>query len=502
MSNDTPSRGIAAIARTQPDTPAIHHHDGTTWTYGDLNQRADGIAHALAATGVGPGDRVAVMVHNRPEVFAVWTATARVGGLVVPISYRAAPAEVRYLVEDSSAKVLVHDRDEAPVGRGVGDLAAVWSVEDSATTTPSPTPVVPARVESQVSWMNYTSGTTGAPKGIVRPAPEPASEAPPQPFAQFWGFGPGRPHLLCGPAYHTAPGAYAQMSLVEGGPVVVMHPFDAEQCLQLIDQYRVTSSHMVPANFVRILQLDEKVRDRYDLSSVERIVHAAAPCPEPVKREIMEVFPPGSIWEYYGASEGMGTVISPQEWLEHPGSVGRPFPGLDIAIRDERGRSLPPNEVGTIYLAPVSGYEFEYHGSPAKTEEAWDRDRFTVGDLGWVDEDGYLYIADRRTDLILRGGANIYPAEVESALAGHPRVVDSAVVGLPHEELGQKVHAVLELDSPVTREELRDFLTEHLADYKLPTSWEFVDELPREPNGKIRKAELREATLASTSVSG
>jgi long-chain acyl-CoA synthetase len=318
------------------------------------------------------------------------------------------------------------------------------------------------------------------------------TEPPPNPYLGVLGLGGDDVHLLTGPAYHTAPAAWSQMSLFEGAAVVVMPRFEATECLRLIATHRVTASHMVPANFVRILELPPSERARFDLTSVRRILHAAAPCPVAVKRQVIALFPAGAIWEYYGASEGMGTLISPDDWLAKPGSVGRPFPGLDVRILDDDGRELPPGEVGTIYIQPFRGFEPRYHNAPDKTRDAYQGELFTVGDLGWKDGDGYLFIADRRTDLILRGGVNVYPAEVESALAEHPDVVDSAVVGVPDPRLGQRVRAVVELRRGATRDEdaLRAFLADRIADYKLPAEVLFVDELPREPSGKVRKRDL------------
>jgi long-chain acyl-CoA synthetase len=247
---------------------------------------------------------------------------------------------------------------------------------------------------------------------------------------------------------------------------------------------------MVPANFVRLLEVDWAA---YDRSSVRKILHAAAPCPVPVKRRIIDVFPSGSIWEYYGASEGMASVISPEEWLAKPGSVGRPFPGLSVRILDDEGGDLAPGEVGAIYISSFAGLRFGYHNDPDKTDRAWRDGFFTVGDLGWLDEDGYLFLADRRTDLIISGGVNIYPAEVETALLEDPDVVDAAVFGLPDERMGQKVHAVVEVRAGAGRdaEALLGRLAERLADYKRPRAVEFVDVLPREANGKVVKARLR-----------
>jgi long-chain acyl-CoA synthetase len=489
-------RGINGVARQNPDRIALVAGDRRI-TFGELDADANRVAHALTRAGVRAGDRVAVMLQNRPEVFAVWNGIARVGALVVPVSYRSLTSEVAYLVADSGAAAVVYD-DSDVVGPAVPELTgllAAWHVDDAALRTGPTTPANEDYLGATVVPMNYTSGTTGRPKGIDRAAPQPAHEYPPNPLAAFWGFTGSDVHLLCGPAYHTAPGAYAQMSLGEGGSVVVMPRFTAESCLELIERERVTTSHMVPANFIRILEAPW--RD-FDLSSIKKILHAAAPCPPAVKRQIMEVFPPRTIWEYYGASEGMGTVISPEEWLRKPGSVGRAFPGLQITIRDDEGNELPPGEIGSVYTSSMPGTaKFEYHNAPEKTSEAWRGDEFTVHDLGSLDEDGYLFLADRRVDLILRGGVNIYPAEVEHALATNPDVVDSAVFGLPDEQLGQHVHAIVELrpGAAPDRDALLGQLQGKLAPYKFPTTIEFIDELPREPNGKVLKRQLRDARL-------
>jgi long-chain acyl-CoA synthetase len=435
------------------------------------------------------------MLRNRPEVFVAWNAVARLGATAVPVGYRCTPAEVAYLAADSGAVVFVHGANvDASVVDDVDTVRSALDVETIRWDEGPSDPPTEDYLGAPVVPMAYTSGTTGRPKGIARAAPEKKREPTPNPIAGFWGFTADDVHLLCGPAYHTAPGVYAQLHLMLGARVVVMEPFDAGECLELIERERVTTSHMVPANFVRLLDTDWT---RHDRSSVRKILHAAAPCPVALKRRMMEVFPPGSVWEYYGASEGMGTVISPEEWLDRPGSVGRAFPGLSLKVVDDAGHDLPAGEVGVIHVSSIPGYKFGYHNAPEKTAEAWHGDYFTVGDLGWLDDDGYLYIADRRTDLIISGGVNIYPAEVEQALAEHPDVVDAAVFGVPDERMGQRVHAVVELRGGATASEsdLVESLRGSLAEFKLPRSIEFVAVLPREPNGKIRKARLREDYL-------
>jgi long-chain acyl-CoA synthetase len=268
-----------------------------------------------------------------------------------------------------------------------------------------------------------------------------------------------------------------------------MPHFDAEECLRLIERHRVTWSHMVPINFVRILKLPEAVRLHYDLSSVRRILHAAAPCPVEVKRSVMELFPAGSIYEYYGATEGLATVCPSDDWERKPGSVGRAAPGVEVRVFDDHGEPLPPGEMGTVYFSPMM--RFAYAGAPEKTQAAWRGEFFTAGDMGYVDEDGYLFLTVRKIDMIISGGANVYPAEVEAVLIAHPAVMDVAVFGVPDPEWGERVHAVVELGTALQTDDLLQFCRQRLAHYKCPTTVEVVERLPRDPNGKIRKRVLR-----------
>jgi long-chain acyl-CoA synthetase len=492
---DAAPRGVAGVARADPERLALVCGPRRV-TFGQLDRAANAMAHVLAARVTQPGQRVAVMLKNSVEGFAAWHGAARLGAFVVPVSTRLTAAEAAYIVSDSGSRLLVHDG--SPAAAGAAAQAGVPGVEvvDPVLAEGRDEPPTADFLGSPVTAMIYTSGTTGRPKGVVRPAPLPAREAPASPFAAFWGFAGDDVHLMCGPMYHTAPSAYALMSMVEGATVVIMERFDATECLRLIEAERVTTSQMVPANFIRILEADWRA---YDRSSVRKVLHAAAPCPVDVKRRIMEVFPPSTVWEYYGASEGMASVISPEEWLAKPGSVGRPFPSLTVRIVGGDGEDVKAGEVGAIYVSALGGTRFQYHNAPDKTEQAWRGDYFTVGDLGWLDEDGYLFLADRRTDLIISGGVNIYPAEVEAALVEEPDVVDAAVIGLPDERMGQKVHALVEMRPGVPRdaEALKARLGVRLADYKLPRTFEFFDELPREPNGKILKAKLREEWIGS-----
>jgi long-chain acyl-CoA synthetase len=485
---------VATIARAEPGRTAVVF-EGRRVSYGEFDALANAWAHALAPHVTAPGDRVAVALPNGVDVLAAWHGVTRLGALVVPVNTRLTAAEVAYLVSDSGARAVVHEGPgsaAAAAAESEGVPALAVGAEAAVPESDRSAPPRPEYLETPVVAMTYTSGTTGRPKGIARSEPPPpATTAPPSPFAAFWGFQRDDVHLMCGPVYHTAPSAYALMHLVEGATVVVMRKWDATEALRLFETERVTTSQMVPAQFIRILEADWQ---RFDLSSARKILHAAAPCPVPVKRRIIEVFPPGAVWEYYGASEGMCSVISPEEWLKKPGSVGRPFPGVTVRILDDEGNDVAPGEVGQIYISAFAGREFEYHNAPEKTRSAWRDGYFTVGDMGRLDEDGYLFLADRRNDLILSGGVNIYPAEVESALVEDEDVVDVAVIGLPDERMGQRVHAVVELRPGAARdaEALRARLATRLADFKLPRTVEFVDELPREPNGKVLKTRLRQ----------
>lgn len=439
--------------------------------HAELDRRATRMAHAFHERGVGPGDRVAVMLPSGFEFFVAGLATAKCQALLIPVNWHLKREEVDWIISDSGAKVLVTSDD-------IPDSDDESSIDDGF-----PTPAL----------MFYTSGTTGRPKGVVHGEASSARLGFVQDMlAELWGFTADEVHLLSGPAYHAGPGGYAFSTLYNGGTVVILPTWDAVEWLRLVDRHRVTSTFMTPAHFIRILEVPEDERAKFDLSSLRLVIHGGAPCPIPVKERIISALAPAEVYELYGASEGGATRISSTEWREKPGSVGTPWPGVEVRILSaEHGSPVPTGEDGLIYIAPPGGARFHYHNDPDKTDGAWRENAFTVGDIGHLDSDGHLYITDRLSDMVLRGGVNVYPREIEEVLHRHPAVVDCAVFGVPDDRYGEALKAVVETRAPASAQDLQSFVKEHLADFKCPSLVEFVDELPRDPNGKVLKRLLR-----------
>ena len=506
---------LARWARQQPDKVAAHFPDlGIAVTYAALDARANRMAQWLMAQGLEPGDGIALLMDNRPEFFEIAFACRRAGLYYTPLSVHLRPQEVAYMMTDAAAKAIIVSPALAELatallregatggvpGFAVGEGLAGYAGFEAALAAVAPDGPLPERPVGREFL--YSSGTTGLPKGIKRPLlPFAQREAPEwdMTWKTLYGFGPDVVYLSPAPLYHAAPHAYVRRTIMEGGTAVVMAKFDPLRALELIERHRVTHSQWVPTMFVRLLALPEDQRRRFDLSSLRCAIHAAAPCPVAVKQRMMEWWGP-IIWEYYAGSESVGTtVVSPQDWLARPGTVGRPVNGVTLHICDEDGRELPPGEVGRICFDGAP--RFAYHNAPEKTEAAYDaRGRATLGDLGRVDEEGWLYLSDRRADLILSGGVNIYPAEIEAVLLRHPGVAEAAVVGVPQEEFGEQVHAVIvprdpRADQAALRVELEALCRDGLAGPKRPRSWEFAGELPRSEAGKLLRRILKERYL-------
>jgi long-chain acyl-CoA synthetase len=508
MPPDARSAGLAQHAAKHPDKPAIVLND-TVRTYGDLNARVNQLARALRRFGIGAGDTVGAVLPNCIEWLELLNACGKLGALLVPVGYRLKGPEIAYMLADAGARLMVGApelRDE--IDRALDELqwpadqlwvtgdAAPWRGRSYVRALAAESIAEPegSFTGGGFNVLVYTSGTTGRPKGVERPLDPHTAHESLLGIATMWKLDAADVHLVAGPLYHTGPAGYAQVHLLIGAAIVVLPHFDALDALRCIDRWHVTTTFMVPTHFTRILQLPAATRQQFQLSSLRLVLHSAAPCPEHVKRGIIDVFPPGVVTEFYGASETGFTMITAGEWLRKPGSVGRPWPGHEIRILDDAGQPCAPGEVGLIYVRGPR-MDFRYRAAEEKNNTSFRDGFFTAFDLGYLDEDGYLYIADRRTDLIITGGANVYPAEVESVLLRHPKVADVAVVGVPDAEMGKAVVAVVELrpGEMESAAKLIAFARRDLAHYKCPRHIELVDRLPREPNGKVRRAELVEA---------
>ncbi|GAB2716130.1 acyl-CoA synthetase [Nocardia thraciensis] len=501
--------GLWNIAAAAPEKIAVVDPSGREVSYAELAAQADRFARGLRARGLRTGDVLVSMVHNTAEALAVYFAAYQAGLYIVAVNWHLTGPEVAYILGDSEAKAFVADERFAAAARGAADEAKVPA--DARFSVGSVDGFRPleelgagesGRPDARTTGapMLYTSGTTGRPKGVRRPltGADPDVVGPQATgFFGLFGIQPfdGHVHICGSPLYHTAVLNFASISIQLGHKVVLMDKWEPEEMLRLIDRHRVTHSHMVPTQFHRLLALPEEVRAKYDVSSLRCMIHGAAPCPQETKRRMLEWWGP-VVTEYYAATEGGGTSISGAEWLEKPGSVGKAWPYAVVKVLDDDGNEVPPGEIGTVYMR-MGGSNFEYHKDKAKTEDARVGDLFTVGDIGHMDSDGYLFLHDRRSDLILSGGVNIYPVEIEGELITHPKVADVAVFGLPHEDWGQEVKAVVQPaegvvgDAALTRE-LMEFAASRLAKYKLPRSIDYMDELPRDPNGKLYKRKIRD----------
>jgi fatty-acyl-CoA synthase len=487
----------------------ILHPAGTVITFDELEARANRLAHYFRQQGLREGDAVAILMENNEHMHAVMWAARRSGLYYVPINTHLTPAEAAYIIDNSGASAIVGSAALRKVCENLGEhlpdgLPATLLIADDDLDgwqrypeCVADQPDTPIDDEWEGDLLQYSSGTTGRPKGIKRALPHvPPSESPGMMSALvgFW-LHPDAVYLSPAPLYHTAPSVWSMQVQAGGITTVVLEKFDAEEALDAIQRHGVTHGQFVPVMFTRMLKLPEAVRNSYDVSSLQRVMHAAAPCPVEIKKQMIDWWGP-IVDEYYASSEAIGsTLITAEDWLTHPGSVGTSMLST-IHILDEDGNELPPGEAGEIYFE--GGFDFEYLNDAAKTASSRDSHGWkTVGDIGYLDDDGYLYLTDRRHHMIISGGVNIYPQEAENMLVSHPKVMDAAVFGVPDDEMGQRVKGVVQTVDPADAteafaEELLRWLRDRLAHYKCPRSISFEAELPRTDTGKLYKQSLIE----------
>lgn len=498
-------------AERHPERPAIiDEHGPMGWAR--LNERVNRCVDALRRRGVAERDTIVVMGGNRRQTYEVYLAAMHAGWIVVPVNWHWVADELAYVIDDCDAAAVIVDgawSDVAATALGATTRVSLAiggeppegfeSYEDALAGASPGEP----DDQSMGGPMFYTSGTTGFPKGVRSALSTTEGDTGTWSLIAA-GFGDmmkmpetGSVQLVCGPNYHSAQWIFGMVALLRGGTIVLQHRFDAAGALELIDTHRVTGVHLVPAQFRRFLDLPEPTRRAFDGSSLIGVFHGAAPCPADLKRRMIDWWGP-VVHEYYGGTEGgFLSMISAAEWLERPGSVGRILPTVEVVAIDETGARLGPGEVGELAFRSLIGNDFAYHNAPEKTADAHRGDGFgTLGDVGYLDHEGYLYLTDRTIDMVISGGVNIYPAEIEAVLADHPRVGDVAVIGIPDEAMGEALLAIVEPAGDATTgddlaDELTTFARGRLAGYKVPRRWRFVDSLDRSPVGKLDKNHLR-----------
>jgi long-chain acyl-CoA synthetase len=497
-------------AMGQPDKPAvIDAETGRVVTFADVDGASNRFAHLLRSHGLAAGDVIALMLDNVPEYFGIAWGAQRSGMHYVCVSTRLTADEVNYILADSGAKLLVVGESAAVLAPQISFAGARYAmgvtIDGWIALEPAMAalPLTPIADERAGVDMLYSSGTTGRPKGVKVPLPEDSAIAQGNTLvmvAMAFGLSGDSIYLTPAPLYHAAPLRWSMTVHKLGGTIVLMRHFDAEGVLQAVERYGVTSGQFVPTHFVRMLKLPAEVRAQYDHFSLKVAIHAAAPCPIPVKQAMIDWWGP-IIWEYYAGSEGNGiTMITSDQWLTHQGSVGKAISGI-LHICSEDGEEQPPRSEGLVYFE--GGNPFSYHNDPAKTAESHNAQGWsTLGDIGWMDEEGFLYLTDRKSFMIISGGVNIYPQEIENHLVTHPKVIDVAVIGAPHPDMGEQVVAVIQPADMANAgdglaSELEAYCREKLSSVKIPRRIDFREELPRHPTGKLYKRLLRDEYWAA-----
>jgi len=483
-----------------------------------LKKNANKAAAALHSVGVWQGDVVAVLLRNDFAYFEVTQAATILGATTVPMNWHMTPEEIAYVLEDCDAKMVIAHSDllteavltvcsgrELAVVQTPAEIVCAYSISEQQCKIPGATPEWYGWISSFEEWdkdpmsvsapMFYTSGTTGMPKGVKRKpvAPEVAMKAIKRTGLAFGLLDQTVRSIMTGPLYHSAPNAYGMKVVRDGGLLVLQPRYESEDLLKLIESYKITHLHMVPTMFIRLLKLSDEVRERYQLSSLKHVAHGAAPCPADVKKNMIDWWGP-VIYEYYAMTEtGIIASCNSQEWLEHPGTVGKAVEGIEIKIIDEAGSPLPIDTPGEICIASETTPYVSYHRASKKTEEMRHGNFIATGDVGYLDEDGFVHISDRISDMVISGGVNIYPAEIEKVLLGMPGIKDCAIFGVPDEDFGERLVSVIETQQDLEPQLVIDYLKSHIASYKVPREVLFMDTLPREDSGKIKKRILRDA---------
>ncbi len=484
-------------AQGTPDGIAVIQGE-RRWTYAEHNARANALARALQNLGLKPGDR-GVWIGSNDEMVVLWGHAARKAKLVsVPLSYRFTPDEMTYIITNSDCRVVFCDPEFTDTLRSL-DIPNVAEIVDynraeELIAAESGDALPDTDEEATGASMIYTSGTTGKPKGAVRTTTDPGLVAA---LIAELRYGPGQTHITTGPLYHSGPSAFSALTHVLGGTIVVLKKFDPEEWLRLVDEHKVNTTFTAPTQLKRLVNVAPDVRKRYSVSSLSTVIANAAPVPFALKKQWIETFGEGHLFEVYGSTElGVDTIIKPEDQLRKPGSCGQPYGGIEIRLIKEDGTDADVNEPGVVWIRSPGIFD-EYYKAPEKTEETMldgDPRWRTVGDIAYRDDEGFYYICDRRNDMIISGGMNIYPAEIEAVLHSHPAVMDAGVIGIPSEEWGEQVHAIVQLKAgqQATADELQALAREHLAGYKVPRSFEFRAELPRTESGKLLKRVLRD----------